>query len=266
MKHGSIKVVCLVVMAFITVLSAYGDDRTIDLESIVLEDFGNVTTHEWNDGRHPRNLEFSWGLAASKFATKSKDEGGNQVNYPVMAYVDTWPIALYGYNREGRSIKSLGIHGRFDRRGFNWIDLHPVGADGAAFEIPMPGRVRYIDMWAWGSNLDYLVEAYVRDFQGVVHIIKLGSLAYTGWRNLRANIPGYIHQSKRVLPNLAQLRFIKFRIWTQPSENVDNFYIYLKQFKVLTDVFESTFDGDELADPDLVPQLWANGGNSRATN
>jgi hypothetical protein len=26
---------------------------------------------------------------------------------------------------------------------------------------------------------------------------------------------------------------------------------------VLTDTFENTFDGDELADPDILPQLWA---------
>jgi hypothetical protein len=262
MKYGSIKAVCLVVLAFITVVSTYGDERTVDLTSIVLEEFGSETKHEWNDGRHSRSLEYSWTLAASKFATKSKDENGNEVSYPIMAYVETWPIALFGYNREGKEIKSLGIHGRFDRRGFNWIDLYPVGADNTPFEIPMPGRVRYIDMWVWGANLDYLIEAYVRDYQGVVHIIRLGNISYTGWKNLRANIPHHISQSKRVQPNLAQLRFIKFRIWTQPSEQVNNFYIYFKHFKVLTDIFESPFDGDELADPDLLLQLWANGGTN----
>jgi len=265
MKYGSIKALCLVVLTFVAIvstMSTYGDERTVDLTSIVLEDFGGVTTHEWNDGRHPRKFEYSWTMEASKFATKSKDENGQEVSFPVVQYVETWPIALVGYNREGKDIKSLGIHGRFDRRGFNWLDLFPIGVDGSPFEIPMPGRVRYMDMWAWGSNLDYLVEAYVRDYQGVVHIIRMGSLAYTGWRNLRAHIPSHISQAKRVLPNLAQLRFIKFRIWTQPSEQVNNFYIYFKHFKVLTDVFESTFDGDELADPDLLPQLWANGGTN----
>jgi len=261
MKYGSIKAVCLVVLAFITVMSAYGDEHTVDLESVVIEDFGGSTTHEWNDGRHPRKFEFSWMLAASKFATKSKDDSGKDVSYPIMQYVETWPIALNGYNRDGKDIKSLGIHGRFDRRGYNWVDLYPVGSDNNPFEIPMPGRIRYIDMWAWGANLDYTVEAYVRDYQGVVHIIKMGNLAYTGWKNLRAHIPNHINQSKRVLPNLAQLRFIKFRVWTLPSEKVDDFYIYLKHFKVLTDIFVSPFDGDELADPDLLPQLWANGDN-----
>jgi hypothetical protein len=53
------------------------------------------------------------------------------------------------------------------------------------------------------------------------------------------------------------MHFVKFRVWTQPRERVDNFYFYFKQFKILTDIFESLFDGDELADPDLIPQLWA---------
>jgi len=265
MKHGSIQAVCLIVLACITVLSAYGDEHTVDLTSIVLEHFGEGTTHEWNEGRRSRSFEFSWAVAASKFATKSTNEDGNEVSYPIMAYIESWPVALYGYKREGDPVKSLGINGRFDRQGYNWIDIYPVqgeGNDAKPFEIPMPGRIRYLDLWVWGANLDYNVEAYIRDFQGAVHIIKMGNLAYTGWRNLRANVPATVHQAKRILPNLAQLHFVKFRVWTTPGEKVDNFYIYIKQFKVLSDTFESIFDGDELADPDLLPQLWADGSNS----
>jgi hypothetical protein len=262
MKYGSIKAVCFVVLACITVLSAYGQEKTVDLTSIVLEHFGGETTHEWMEGRTTRTFEYSWTLAASKFATKSKDDGGNEVSFPRMAYVETWPIARYGYNRDGKDIKSLGIHGRFDRRGYNWIDLYPTNGDGDPFEIPIPGRVRYLDLWLWGANLNYLLEAYVRDYNGAVHIVKMGNTAFTGWRNLRGNIPGHVQQSKRVLPSFAQLRFVKFRIWTTPVERVDNFFIYIKQFKVLTDTFENPFDGDELANPDLIPQLWADAGSS----
>ena len=258
MEYGSIKAVCLIVLAFVTVLSAYGDERTSDLNSIILENFSNETSHEWIEGRIPRSVDFTWKMAASKFATKDEDDNGNEVSYPVMAYVETWPIALYGYNREGRDIKSLGIHGKFDRKGYNWMDLYPVGTDGNPFEIRLPGRIRYIDLWVWGSNLVFTIEAYVRDYQGAVHRIPMGNLAYTGWKSLRGHIPNYVRQSKRVLPHFAQLRFIKFRIWTTPGEKVDDFYIYVKQMKVLTDTFESPFDGDELSDPDYYPQLWDN--------
>jgi len=262
MKYGSIKAVWLVVLACIAVLSAPADEVTVDLTSIVLESFNGESTHEWHDGRHPRTYEFTWEMSASKFATTATDADGNEVNYPVSTYVDAWPIALFGYNRGGRDIKSFGINGRFDRQGYNWIDVYPVDGDGEPFEIPMPGRVRYMDLWVWGANLNYYIETYVRDYQGIVHIIRLGNIAHQGWRNLRANIPNNIRQSKRILPARAQLQFVKFRIWTQPLEQVNNFYIYFKQFKILTDTFETLFDGDDLADPDLIPELWAGGGNN----
>jgi hypothetical protein len=243
MKHGSFKVVCLIIWGCITALSAFGDEYTVDLESIVLEPF---------DG----NSDYVWKTDASKFATKTEDQ-----SFPQTTYVEAWPIAAFGYNRDGKDIKSLGIHGRFDRRGYNWIDIYPTsGADGddaGPAEIPIPGRIRYLDMWVWGSNLNFYIEAYVRDYQGVVHNIRLGTIAHTGWKNLRAMIPGNIPQSKRILPRYAGLSFVKFRIWTQPVEKVGDFYIYFKQFKVLTDTFESLFDGDELADPDRVQELWA---------
>ena len=262
MKYGSIKAVCLVVLACIAVLSATADELTVDLTSIILESFNGETTHEWFDGRHPRSFEFSWAMTASKFATTATDQDGNEVTYPRSTYVEAWPIALFGYNRDGRTIKSFGINGQFDRQGYNWIDVYPVETDGETrFEIPMPGRVRYIDLWVWGANLNYYIEAYIRDNQGIVHIINLGNIAYAGWKNLRANIPNHIRQSKRILPAHASLKFVKFRIWTQPIERVSNFYIYFKQFKILTDTFETLYDGDDLADPDLIPELWA-GGNS----
>jgi hypothetical protein len=252
MKHGSFKAVCLIVWACIAVLASYGDEVTTDLTSIILEPFNNEAEHKWNDGKHDREYSFTWDLDASKFATRKEGE-----TYPQYTYVDAYPIALFGYNREGKTIKSLGIHGRFDRRGYNWIDIYPKDGDGNPYEIRMPGRTRYLDLWVWGSNLKYNIYAFVRDYRGVVHQLRLGDIAYTGWKNLRVNVPNTIPQSKRIQPNLAALTFIKFRIETTPEERVGDFYVYFKQLKVLTDTFEGLFDGDELADPDHIPELWA---------
>ncbi len=41
-------------------------------------------------------------------------------------------------------------------------------------------------------------------------------------------------------------------MWTRPEEKVDNFYIYFDQIKVLTDIFISRFDGDNLANQESV--------------
>ena len=263
MKQGSFRavrhIIFLFVMLTLTVFAAFADEDTVDFRAFILDDFSGQTTHEWTVGSRTFTYEFEWALDASKFASNINND-----SFPKLTYVDAWPMQLYGRNAQEKEIRSLGIWGKFDRRGYNWIDVYPVipgsGSDGEApvpFEIPIPGRISYLDLWVWGSNLNYYLEAYFRDHQGVVHNLYMGSLGYQGWRNLRVRIPTNIRQSRRTLPHYAGLRFVKFRIWTTPMERVDNFYVYFNQLKVLTDTFESMFDGNDLADPDRVQELWA---------
>ncbi|MDR3145391.1 MAG: flagellar filament outer layer protein FlaA [Treponema sp.] len=241
MKHGSFRVVCLLIMASIAA-AAFCDENTESLEARILESFDGDSGYEWK-------------AVASKFATNN-DDG----QFPVLSYIETWPSALFGTNRQGLTLRSLGIWGKFDRQGYNWMDIYPVsgegGDDAGPAEIPIPGRVKYVDLWVWGSNLNYYIELFVRDHLGVVHAINMGTIAYEGWRNLRVRVPDNVPQVKRILPRLASLSFVKFRIWTQPVEQVANFYIYFDHFKAITDTFESIYDGDELADPERIQELW----------
>jgi hypothetical protein len=262
MKQGSLKFICLIVWAFIAVLPGFSDEYTVNYESRILESF--------NGGD---DAQYVWKTQASRFASQVRDENGETVQdsngnaerYPITAYVETWPIAVFGYNRNNdQTLRSLGIRGQFDRQGYNWIDLYPVLADDSdenPYEIPIPGRVANFDMCVWGANFRYYIEIYVRDYRGVVHAVRLGDISYAGWRNLRVNIPTNIRQSRRTLPSYAGLTFVKFRIWTYPDERVGDFYIYFKQLKILTDTFEALFDGNELADPDYVDSLWSEGSN-----
>jgi len=247
MKQVSFKIICLIVWACITVFSGFGDELTTSFETRILESFNGDA-----------DATYIWKTDTSRFSTKTND-----VTYPVLSYVEAWPSAAFGFNRSSDSpqLRSLGLHGKFDRQGYNWIDLYPVLADDAdenPYEISIPGRVHNMDVWVWGSNLKFYIEVYLRDYMGVVHALKLGDITYAGWKNLRVNIPTNIRQSRRILPAYTGLHFVKFRIWTQPVERVDNFYIYFKQLKVLTDMFESLFDGNDLADPQNVERLWAN--------
>jgi len=262
MKQGSFRAVrlavFLLVMLSLALFTVMGDEHTVDFESIILETFNGDSAHSWDFGGKTYNFDFEWRADASKFASNIDDE-----SYPKLAYIPSWPMALFGSNREDRDLQSLGVWGKFDRRGYNWIDIYPIipgtggdDEDPEPFEIPIPGRIQYLDLWVWGSNMNYYMEAYFRDHQGVVYNLHLGNLAYQGWKNLRTRIPTSIPQSRRILPRYAGLTFVKFRIWTTPVERVDNFYIYMKQMKVLTDTFESLFDGDELADPERVQELW----------
>jgi len=239
MRHGSFKVVCLFLLMCIAVFSASAAQR---LESRVLEMFNG-------------DSEFVWQTTASRFATQTAE-----MSFPRTAFVEAWPLAAFGSNRDGsRVLRSFGINGRFDRRGHNWIDVFPTSADGSdtPIEIPIPGRVRSLDMWVWGSNHHLSIDVYLRDQNGMIHIVRLGDLNFRGWRNLQVNVPASVSQPVRTLPREGGASFVKFRIWTHPNERVNDFFVYFKQFKAITDVFEAYFDGYELANPRVVQELWA---------
>ena len=263
MKQGSFRAVRHAVFLLLTLIlttSVFGDTNVVDYRAIILEAFNGDRTHEWSFGGRSYVYDYDWALDASKFATSSSDE-----TFPKQTYVEAWPVQLYGVNRNGeQDLRSFGIWGKFDRRGYNWIDVYPVVPDTGGvgevpepFEIPIPGRIRALDMWVWGSNLNLTLEAYFRDYNGVIYSIDMGSLAHRGWKNFNVQIPNRIPQEKRILPHLASLSFVKFRIWTLPMERVDNIYVYFNQFKILTDTFETYFDGDELTDPSKVQEFWA---------
>lgn len=243
MKHGSFKAICLFFWIFVVVFSTYGQAQgPRRMESVVLERFMG-------------DSEFVWETVANRFIHQAVD-----VPFPRLAYVDAWPVGAFGQNRDGSQIlRSLGIHARFDRRGHNWIDLFPTDPanPGVPVEIPVPGRAQTFDVWVWGGNYHLVMDAYVRDHNGMVHSLRLGNLNFPGWRNLHVNVPATISQTRRTLPLTASLTFVKFRIWTLPSERVNDIFVYLSRFNVLTDVSEVYFDGFDLAGPQAVQEFWA---------
>lgn len=252
MKRGSFRAICLIFMACIAVLSAFGNDVPPVIESAILETFNGES----------RN--FDWRVEGSRFTTTTERGEELQNPFPRSTFVPEWPATFFGYNPENE-IMSFGIWGRFDRRGYNWIDVVPfeagAGEDDSPTAIPIPGRLVSIDMWVWGANFRYDLEAYFRDAHGMIHVIKLGTVNHTGWRNMRASIPGNISQTRSHITDRVALEFVKFRIWTQPNERVDNFFIYFNQLRAMVDVFEfiTPFDGDRLANPERIQELW-NGG------
>lgn len=245
----ALTVVCL----FAFTADVIADDQTVNLQSAVIQDFDNPDAQPWF-------------LIGSKFATK---------NYPKLSFVKTWPVSLHGANTEGKDLRSLGIAMLFDRMEYNWVDIVPGKKSGegpdvtyAPIEIPLPGRVAMLDMWVWSGNFDYYIEAFVRDYKGIVYTLPMGNLTHIGWKNMRCYIPANIPQSKKYLPAKEGISLVKFRIWTRPTERVvmpvaadasdfeKAIYFYFDQIKVLTDTFETLYDGDSLSTLDGIKNLW----------
>jgi hypothetical protein len=238
MKKGGVLIASLFFFACLSVLPVFADANTVALESKILESFDGDSDYDWStDGVAKDVLKKDYSL------------------FPIS------PDALFRTAEQKEGKQSFGLNGQFRRQGYNWIDIYPVrkdNPDGGATEIPMEGDVRYLDVWAWGSNLNYTLEAYVRDYRGMIHRVNFGSLAFLGWKNLTAAVPANFPMSDRALPiRKTSSTFVKFRLWTGPEERVNNFYFYLDQLKVLSDIFKTRYDGDELADYDREQEMWA---------
>ncbi len=196
----------------------------------------------------------NWIVQGSRFATKS---------YPQWELLRAWPEALYGRNRDNKPLFAMGVHSKFDRKGYNYIEIIPAAKDSSGNlvpqPIPIPGRVKTIDMWVWGANYNYTLDLYLEDYQGIDHVIHFGSLKFSGWRDLVGTISGAIPQSREYIPRYAGLTLTKLVIWTAPDEKVDDYYFFIDEINCITDLFETRFDGTDLADPATLNNLWQQG-------
>jgi len=220
----------LFLLVFPTFLFAQYGNRTFkmeDIRSIVLDGFEN------NDK--------NWQVSASRF--KHDD-------FPkIKIGVEGTPIALSGAYEKSENKYVLGVRSAFTRKGYNRIWVYPEEG------IVIPGRAKKLDVWVWGANYNYNLEAHIKDYMGIIHKLNLGSLHFIGWRNLSVDIPTQIPQYIRYLPMEKPLSFVRFVIWTQPTERVDDFVIYFDHLKILTDLYQERFDGDILADK--TKDIWS---------
>lgn len=228
----------LILMYLLFSLPVIAEEKTQNMVSIILEDFDNPE-------------ESKWIVKGSKFSAEG---------FPKLAFPAAIPEALFieDEQKPEGDYKVMGVRGQFDRKGYNYIELIPdrTNEKGVYTGISITGDVKFIDLWVWGSNYDYNLEVHLLDSRGFPHVLSLGSLKYSGWKNLKVEIPSYIPQSRTYLPLLQELSLMKFVIWTTPEENVADFFVYFDQIKVLTDVFIARFDGDQFTKPEAIKEIW----------
>ena len=88
---------------------------------------------------------------------------------------------------------------------------------------------------------------------------EVGSIMFSGWKNMYLDIPSYIKQSVVYQPEYKGLRLTKIVVYTHPDEKVNNFYVYLDHLKVLSDKHESYYDGFNLTSPEKIEEIWGQG-------
>lgn len=239
MRYGRLLSISASVLFILLAVSLVGQDFTpTNIQTETIEDFTGANGVRWT-------------ARGSSFIADG---------YPRAAYVATGPDALYS-RRQDAERSSFGVNAAFNRTGFNYLQLVPVTEDEngevVPTGIPIPGTAQRIDLWVWGSNRDMYVDAHLRDYRGIDHVIRMGDIAFDGWRNLTANIPSRIPQASRTLPRFRELELTRIVVWSRPRTPVENFYVYLDEIRVITDLYRSPFDGEELADPEFVNELWS---------
>ena len=242
----------LITVALLSLAGAgmlFADENTVNLESKVVQDFSKPEAQNWF-------------VMGSKFSTG---------DFPHSGFIKGGPLSIQGSDAAAiQNARSLSVAMLFDRKEYNWVDIVP-GTKEKPVELTLPGRVRIIDVWVWSGNFNYYLEAFVRDFRGFVYTIPMGDLNFVGWKNLRINVPDNIIQSKKYLPRREGLTLVKFRIWTRPTEVVvipgtegesdleKAVKFNFNNLKVLTDTYESLFDGDTLSNPDVYKDALGSG-------
>ena len=237
MKQGVRLFVCVLALLILGSSPLLAQTRRPMINSVVLDDF--------ND---PSNL---WMVRGSRF-----------VNDDLLdwEWVRAWPEALHRTEPEDVTLRSLGIRAGFNRIGYNYLEIIPAQRNDAgelvARTIPVPGTAQSIDMWVWGSNRDYYIDVQLRDHRGIVHTLNVGDIKYRGWENIFVDVPTWIPQQISYVPQRRGLELVKIVLWTRPTERVSEFYVYLDELRVVTNLAEDYWDGEKLGDPDAVEQLW----------
>ena len=232
MKQGVVLTV-FVLMFTVVCIPLAAQDSGVNYQTYMVETFDS-----------PESSEITWNGVGSKFITEG---------YPVLKYFDGMPNALRVMQSDTeQQYKFLGVQFKFNRKGDNWVDIYPTKGSGegdsaaAPYEIPLKGIVQRLDLWVWGAGYAYDLEILLRDCNGLIHTLPVATLNYYGWRNLAVTIPSNIQQRSRYLSQTKNMSFVAFRIRTQPTENVDDFYIFFDELKALTNTRLASYDGFEL--------------------
>lgn len=243
MRQKGLFILALFLIMPITVFA----DSLITKEAVVVEAFdGEGLTNNLETGN-----PVIWKVRGSNFSTEG---------YPKIAYANAFPEDLFGEDPENEAdLHCFGIKGSFTRKGYNYLEIIPGEGEGESWveqPLMLPGKIEFFDLWVWGSNYDYSIELHVVDYQGIVHLIEIGSIKHIGWKHLYVAIPKTIKQSKQYLPFFEGLKLTKLVVRTDPEEKVDMFTLYIDHLKVITDRHIKNFDGYDLSTTSKDQTVW----------
>lgn len=115
--------------------------------------------------------------------------------------------------------------------------------------LAVPGITKTISVWVVGRNFNHKMSVVVEDYFGKRAILPMGTLNFTGWKQLTVAVPASFEQSNPHYQSQSGLKILGFVIDPELTETIGTYYVYLDDLRVVTDLFaEDSRDPDDMAD------------------
>ena len=111
--------------------------------------------------------------------------------------------------------------------------------------ILLPGNVQAIKIWVLSRGYDYTLKAWLEDWHGDTHIIKLGDLKHIGWKSLHGEVPNHVYQVKGPSSGSRSLILRRLQIHSE-NKNLseeDMVYLFFDQLRIVTNLYKQFYDG-----------------------
>ncbi len=145
--------------------------------------------------------------------------------------------------------KVLGVKVEFFHRGLDSFFIK------SARPIPIEGITKTLSLWVAGRNMDHTMYVLVQDYNGNNFELYLGSLGFSGWKQMSVAIPPTPDGEHGIIQSSAYngvrpgLRIEGFRIDCNPMLARGTYFIYLDDLRAVTDLYAlENRDEDDMND------------------
>ena len=114
--------------------------------------------------------------------------------------------------------------------------------------------LKFVDLLGTWQHCSYPIEIW--DESIFKEGLGFDGSSIRGWQGIHQSDMIAIPQAEKYIPKLKRLSLLKFMVWTEPEERVSGFYLYIDHIKILTNIFETRYDGDDLENPDKITEIW----------
>jgi hypothetical protein len=131
----------------------------------------------------------------------------------------------------GPDERVLGLRVNFHRRGATDMTFRSVRP------LPVEGIVKAVSVWVAGRNAPHRLFLIVRDFNGNLRELEMGSLDFAGWRQMSVAIPPTIVQQDPFADDRAGMSIEGFRVAFSLADTAGSYFIYFDDLRALADLY-----------------------------